>query len=79
MDKYDFNISFEQVPNAQLVNPPNPKFIVLPKTENNIKIDTNFKRMPVAYIYSRREPYVVDHYWGDYGSLGSKLGTNLGS
>lgn len=34
---------------------------------------------PVGLIQSRREPYAVEEYWGQYGNLNSKLGTNLGT
>lgn len=79
-----FSVSWVNMPNMQGVKPPNPQFqsapaipyilshTVLPTTHENGKT-------PVGLIQSNREPYAVEWYWGQYGSLQSKLGTNLGA
>ncbi len=78
-----FTVSWSNSPNMQGVNPPNPQFapyepttpmfasILVPNT-------TSTGLSPVGVIQSKREPYGVEWYWGEYGSLNSRLGTNMG-
>jgi hypothetical protein len=79
-----FSVSWTGVPNAIGVKPPNPQFqpapqisYILPQTI--VDAPTENGKAPVGLIQSRREPYAVEWYPGEYGSLNSKLGTNMGA
>ncbi len=79
-----FSVSWTNLPNAQGVRPPNPQFqstpavpYILPPTM--VAAPTEYGKMPNGLIQSRREPYAVEWYPGVYGSLNSRLGTQLGS
>lgn len=63
-------------PNPQFQNIPTPSYVLPPTLVPNI---ADNGKSPVGLIQSKREPYAVEWYWGDYGSLNSKLGTNLGA
>jgi len=79
-----FSVSWTNTPNAQGIRPPNPQFQPAPVvpyifTPTMVSAPTEYGKMPVGYIQSRREPYAVEWYPGTYGSMESKLGTNLGA
>jgi len=79
-----FSVSWTNVPNMNGVKPPNPQFqTYTPQsyilTENMLPAASKNGQNPVGNIMSKREPYSVQEYWGVYGSLESKLGTNLGT
>ncbi len=79
-----FSVSWTNVPNMQGVRPPNPQFqpaSVIPYilSPTMIAAPTEHGKMPNGLIQSKREPYAVDWYPGLYGSLNSRLGTQLGS
>ncbi len=83
-DPYSFSVSWTNNPNMQGVNPPNPQFqqapdisYILPQTI--LPGPSEYGKLPVGIIQSKREPYGVQEYWGLYGNLSSKLGTNLGT
>jgi len=81
---WSFSVSWTDKPNAQGVKPPNPQFQPAPVVPyilapTMVDAPTEQGRMPNGLIQSRREPYAVEWYPGVYGSLNSKLGTNLGS
>jgi hypothetical protein len=83
-DPWAFSVSWTGVANAQGVKPPNPQFqpapvvpYILPPTM--VAAPTQYGKMPNGLIQSRREPYAVEWYPGVYGSLESKLGTNMGA
>jgi hypothetical protein len=79
-----FSVYWASVNNMNGTNPPNPQFqikqsppyvqvsTVLPSPYENIAF-------PVGTIQSNREPYSILHMYNSYGSLNTKLGTNLGS
>lgn len=84
VNPWAFSVSWTSIPNAMGVNPPNPQFqpapnvpYILPPTM--VAAPTEHGKMPNGLIQSRREPYAVEWYPGFYGSLESKLGTNLGA
>jgi hypothetical protein len=70
-----FSVVWTQIPNANGTNPPNPKFEPFDPTTPMTPVSDY---LPVGAIQSRREPYAVEWYWGKYGSLNTKLGTNMG-
>lgn len=79
-----FSVSWTGTPNANGVKPPNPQFqqapissYILPPTF--VAAPTEFGKMPNGVIQSKREPYAIEWYPGIFGSLESKLGTNLGA
>jgi hypothetical protein len=79
-----FSVAWAGVPNAIGVKPPNPQFqpatpvsYILPPTV--VASPTESGKAPNGLIQSKREPYAVEWYPGEYGSLQSKLGTNLGA
>lgn len=79
-----FSVSWTSVPNGMGVKPPNPQFqqanhmpYILPQTM--VADNTEYGKAPIGLIQSRREPYAVEWYPGEYGSLNSRLGTQLGS
>jgi hypothetical protein len=55
------------------VRPPKPSVLSINEKQNITKKGT------IAYIYSKREPYAVEHMYNGYGTLSSVLGTNLGT
>lgn len=79
-----FSVTWTGTPNAIGIKPPNPQFqtatpvpYILPQTI--VASPTQYGKAPVGIIQSKREPYGVEWYPGQYGSLDSKLGTNLGA
>jgi hypothetical protein len=49
-------------------------------TPNTILPSTDEVGMkPVGLIMSKREPYAVENYYNPYGTMETKLGTNLGT
>ena len=83
-DPWAFSVAWTGTPNALGVKPPNPQFqsansvsYILPQTM--VAAPTEYGKAPVGLIQSKREPYAAEWYRGEYGSLNSKLGTNLGT
>jgi len=79
-----FSVTWTSKPNAIGVNPPNPQFQqaeIIPYLlqQTNLPASTENGTLPVGLLQSKREPYAVDWYPGVYGSLESKLGTNMGA
>jgi len=80
---FAFSVAWTEIPNATGVKPPNPQFqmannqsYILPRT---MLPSTNMVgQNPVGIIQSKREPYGVEHYYNQYGSLNSRTGTQLG-
>jgi len=79
-----FSVAWTSIPNVIGIKPPNPQF----QPSNNISyiqqqtmlpsISQN-GQYPVGLIQSRREPYAIEHLYNPYGTLSTKLGTNLGT
>jgi len=79
-----FSVSWTGTPNMRGVNPPNPQFQLAPNVPyihapTIVPNSTERGLSPNGLIQSRREPYAVEWYPGVYGSLESKLGTNMGA
>lgn len=81
---YAFSVAWTNISNSNGVKPPNPQF--QPSTQSSyilqqtyLDAPTKEGKIPIGLIQSKREPYAIQGYWGYYGSMQSKLGTNLGS
>lgn len=59
----------------------NTSMVTTPKTLpiNNSVFKPNDGRYQLWVIQSPREPYAVEYLVNQYGGLGTKLGTNMGS
>lgn len=84
VNPWSFSVSWTDVPNAMGVKPPNPQFqpapnvsYILPQTV--MAAPSEHGKAPVGLIQSKREPYAVEWYYNPYGTLESRLGTNLGA
>ncbi len=78
-----FSVAWSNEQNMLGVKPPYPQFqqssnvpYISPHTI--LPDSTKFGIIPVGVIQSKREPYAVEHYFGKYGQLETRLGTNLG-
>jgi len=79
-----FSVFWTDNPNFQGINPPSEKFV---KSENiqGLSQQTQLagpgktNSYPVGLIQSKRQPFAVQHLTNEYGSLSSRLGTNIGS
>jgi hypothetical protein len=80
----EFSTTWSNIPNMQGIKPPYPQFVqynpTTPMYANILVPNTTATgKSPVGVIQSKREPYGVEWYWGDYGSMNSRLGTNIGT
>lgn len=81
---WSFSVSWADMPNMQGVKPPNPQFkpsLNIPYILPPVMVSSPNEQgnMPNGLIQSKREPYAVEWYPGIYGSLNSRIGTNMGS
>jgi hypothetical protein len=81
---WSFSVSWTNTPNMQGTRPPNPQFqtapnipYILPQTM--MASPSEHGKAPVGILQSRREPYGVEWYYNPYGTLESRLGTNMGA
>ncbi len=78
-----FSVAWTDIPNMLGINPPSNKFqraqtlpYITPQTL--LPDSTKVGNAPVGTIQSKREPYAVEYYFGNYGQLETRLGTSLG-
>lgn len=79
-----FSVTWTGTPNAIGVKPPNPQFqpatpVSYIRPQTVVASPTEHGKAPIGLIQSNREPYAVEWYPGVYGSLQSRLGTNMGA
>jgi hypothetical protein len=79
-----FSIAWTGIPNAFGTKPPNPQFqpadivpYIEPKTLGASPDQVG--SYPIGVIQSNRSPFAVEHLYNPYGTLSSRLGTNLGA